>query len=351
VPFGSARAAGLYLTEVVQIPYSSADPNSFVAVGMQSALGTAQTTLTKLRYAKYLSGTGFQAQLEINPLREGGDGLDHGYTYKKSQKVAGQLVVNARPEIAAQLLQLVPGGATWDGASAPALHTFHTGHASHPWSTLYAQFPGSALAQMLTDVRYTGLTAEWESGEPLKLTLPFLAIQHGASYNTTLAVPSYAVEDPFVYHFGPSYQIDGAADADIVGFKYELGLGVEELYSQSINPDEIVVQNRDITVEIRRRFESSALWQKIVMGGTSAITPTQTVATGSLDTIIQYGSGAALRSMRMVAPLIDYTGNDLGELDPDGRTVIEVISGIALKGATHALLAYVRNAHASAYAP
>lgn len=331
------------------MPQSSADPNAFLAIGMQSGLGTAQTTLAKLRYAKYLSGTGFQAQLDIVPLREGGDGLDHGYTYKKAQKVAGQIVVNVRPEIAGQLMQLIPGGATWDGASGAAGHTFSTGHASHPWATIFAQFPGSSIAHMLTDVRITGFTEEWQSGEPVKLTLPFLAIQQGASFNSTLAVPSYAVEDPFIYHFGPSYQLDGSADSDIVSFKIEEGLGIEELYSQAITPDEIPVLNRDIKVDVQRRYEVSTQWAKIIMGG--GITPTQTVATGSLDAISQYGSGAALRSYRTVLPLIDWTAIDLGDLDPDGKTVMESMQGIVLKGATHAMVKYVKNAHASAYAP
>jgi hypothetical protein len=40
----------------------------------------------------------------------------------------------------------------------------------------------------------------------------------------------------------------------------------------------------------------------------------------------------------------------LGELDPDGKTVVETITAQALKGATHALIAILKNAHASAYA-
>lgn len=330
------------------MPYSSADPNAFLAIGMQSALGTPQTSLAKLRFAKYLSGTGVQPQLEIVHLREGGDGLDFGFSYKKSQKVGGQIVVNARPEIVGQLLQLLPGGATWDGASGPAVHAFHTGHASFPWATLLAQHPGSSLPHLISDVRFTGFTLEGNAGEPWKLTYPFVGINHGASFNPNIGVPSYTQEDPFLFQGAPTYVLDGTADSDITGFKIEQGLGVEELQSQAVTLDEIVVQNRDTTVEIHRRYEAPALWKKIVMG--AGVTPTTTVATGAFRADSAYGAGAALSKLSLQTPLLAYESIDIGELDPDGKTVVEVVTAKALRGATHALFAQLTNAHASAYA-
>jgi len=328
--------------------YSSADPNSFLAVGMQSGLGTPQTTLAKLRYLKYLSGTGYQAQLEVVNLREGGDGLDYGFSYKKSQKVAGQIVVNARPESIGQLLQLLPGGATWSGASAPAVHTFHTGHASFPYTTIFSLFPGSAIPQMLSDVRFTGFDIEAVSGEPWKLTFPFTGIQHGASFNQTLAVPSYAFEDPFLYQNSPTVVLDGAAPSGVTGWKISHGLGVEELQALSVQLDDIVVMNRDITIEITRRFEDPTGWKKIAMG--AAVSPTTSVATGSFRADSLYGAAGTLRSVSVNAPLLNYEGDDLGELDPDGKTVIETITAQVMKAATSALQIVVNNAHASAYA-
>lgn len=328
------------------MPVSSGDPNAFLAVGMQSALGTPQTAAAKLRFAKYLSGTDAQAELEIVDLREGGDGLDFGFSYKKSQKAIGQLVVNARPEIAGQILQLLPGGATWDSASAPAAHTFHTGHASHPWATLFVQHPGSTLPQMLSDVRFTGFTVEGGAGDPIKLTMPFIAIVHGASF--TALTPSYALEEPFLFQHNPTYVLDGSGDTDISGYKIEVGLGIEELQSQAVSLDEIVVQNRDTNVEITRRYESPTLWQKINMG--AGVQATTSVATGAFRADHLYGAAAALRSISFETRLLSYRGLKLTELDPDGKTVMETISAKALKGATHAFFTVLKNAHASAYA-
>jgi len=327
------------------MPVSSADPNAFLAIGMQAALGTPQTAAAKLRFAKYLSGSDVQASLDIVDLREGGDGLDWGYSYKKAQKAAGQIVVNARPEIAAQLLSVGLGGATWDGGSAPAAHTFHGGHASFPWSTIFVQHPGSTLPQMVSDLRFTGFTIEGNPGEPIKFTYPFVAIVHGASF--AALTPTYASEEPFLFQHSPTYVLDGSGDTTLQSFKIEAGYGIEELQAQRVTLDEIVVQNRDINVEITRRYEDATKWKAINMGG--GVAATTSVATGALRADQLYGSGAGLRSLSLETRLLSYRGLQLSELDPDGKTVIETLSAKALKGATHALFGVIKNAHASAY--
>ncbi len=331
------------------MPYSSASPDAFLALGMQSALGTAQVTAEKLRFLKYAAGNNIEVIPDVAELREGGDGLDFGYVYKKSVKGAGQLVGNIRPDFAGQLFQLLPGGATWDGASLPAIHTFHTGHASHPWSTIVARHPGDAISHLFRDVRLTGLTIEGAAGEPWKFTAPLIALQPGASLGSF--TPSYRNQDddqPFVFHFQPTYAIDGTADTDITGFKIDLALGVEELLAQAITLDEAVVQNRAIDVEITRRFEDATLWKKIAHGG--GVSPTTSVPTGAFRAAARFNSGASLRELILDVPLLSYRQNALTELDPDGRTVMETISGRALKGATHALVITLKNSHASGYA-
>ncbi len=327
------------------MPVSSADPNAFLAIGMQAALGTPQTAPAKLRFAKYLSGSDVQASLDVVDLREGGDGLDWGYSYKKAQKAAGQIVVNARPEIIGQLLGVVLGAATWDGGSAPAIHTFHGGHASFPWSTLFVQHPGSTLPQMISDVRFSGFTIEGNPGEPIKGTFPFVAIVHGASF--AALTPTYASEEPFLFQHSPTYVLDGAGDTTLQSFKVEAGYGLEELQAQKVTLDEIVVQNRDINVEITRRYEDATKWKAINMGG--GVAATTSVATGALRADQLYGAAGTLRSLSLETRLLSYRGLQLSELDPDGKTVIETLSAKALKGATHSLFGVLKNAHASAY--
>lgn len=334
------------------MPFSSADPNAFFGMGIQSALGTPQTTQGKFKFIKYLSGTEVQAQPEIVYLREGGDGLNWGYGYKKSQKSVGQLVFNARPDQLGLLFQALPGGATWAGASLPALHNFYAGHASFPWSTLQIAHPGTSLIHFLSDVRFTGLTIEGNSGEPIKVTAPFVAINHGAS--STILTPTYGVptgsNDPFVYHFSPSYRLDGSVDTSIGAWKFDVGLGIEELQAQSVTLDEQVVQNQDINVEVTMRYENSTLWKKINMG--AGVSPTTSVPTGSLDVRTGYDGGGAqaTRALQISAYNVGYSSDQLTELDPDGKTVMQTVSGKALaNGATWPLVIALNNGHASAY--
>jgi hypothetical protein len=329
------------------MPFSSADPSSYVALGMQSAKGTPQVTAGKQRFVKYLSGNDFQPVMDVQDLREGGDGLDFGFSYKRTQKAQGQLVANARPEVMGQLFQLMPGGATWDGGSAPAIHTFHTGHASFPYGTMNIAYPATSLVHLVSDVKFTGLTIEANSGEPIKITAPYTALVHAASA-APLTATNYG-EAPILFYNAPSYLIDGTADTTISAFKLDLALGTDELQAQSVGLDDILIMNRDANLEITRRFEDPTLWKKINFGG--GIVATQSVATGSFEAIALYGSGASERKLRIVTPLISYRGDTLPQLDPDGKTVIETISAKVLKGATAAVIFQVENAHASAYAP
>jgi hypothetical protein len=332
------------------MPLSTADPASFVGLGMQSGLGTPQTTAQKFRFAKYASGTGLNVEPDLAQLREGGDGLDIGVQYKRSQKTAGQLVYNARPEFLGQHLQVLPAGATWNGGSAGAaascVHTFGPVGASYPYSTMQIAYPATSIVHFLSDVRFLGVTIEMNAGDPLKITSPFTAINHGAS--STILTPTYYADAFFLPFENPTYVIDGAAATGFMGFKLTHGLGIEEIQAApQVTLDDIVVQNRDSDLEFTRRFESPVLWQKIHMGG--AVSPTTSVATGSFEAAISRGAGAGLTKFRFVVPLLTYGVDSLPQLDPDGKTIIETISAQILKTATTAWFIELSNNHPSSY--
>lgn len=327
--------------------FSSADPQAYLALAMQSGLGSPQTAATKFRFGKYISGNSFNNDPTLVDMREGGDGLNFGFTYKRQQKVSGTLVFNARPEILGQFLQIGPGGATWSGASAPAVHTFHDAHASIPYATMQMSHPGSDLLHLFSDVVFTGWTIEAEAGTPLKFTAPYTAITMGASTNLALS-PSYASEDPFIYHFGPSYLLDGAADSTIESWRLECRYGVEELQAQSVKLDDVVVQNRDYDFTLVRRYQNASQWAKIAYGGGKI--PTQSVPTGSFKAVNQYGTGATLRYLQIDLGLLSYRNDVLTELDPDGRTIKETITAKPLKTASALCVIQLQNGHASAYA-
>jgi hypothetical protein len=328
------------------MPYSSADVNAFIAIGMQSGQGSPQTTATKFRFAKYLASD-LNVELDVDDIREGGDGLNFGTSYKTQQNVSGQIVVNGRPEIAGQLLALAMGGATWDGGSAPAIHTFNTSHASFPWSTIIAQHPGSALPYFLSDIVVPGFTLEAMSGKPWRFTFPFIGIKHGASM--AAFTPTYYGDPLFLYYQSPTYVLDGLGATGLTRFQFGMQLQTDQLQSSDVLLDSIAVLSRDSSLELDRRFENPGLWTKAYYGASGNVQPTVAVATGSFQGHVEYGAAGTLRSLEVNIPLISYRGVNISNIDPDGKTVTETITGKGLQGGTHMAWMQLKNVHASAY--
>lgn len=334
------------------MPFSSADPNAFIGIGMQSALGTPQVAAAKLRFLKYLSGNNLTPEQDVVDLREGGDGLDWGSSYTRMVKGSGQLVFNARPEAVGQIFQALPGGAVWAGTpTSPATHLFTSGHASFPYLTVVAQHPGSLIGHLFTDTRLTSIMIEGNAGEPWKITTPFTTITPGASFaalTPTYGLPGTGVDAYFMFA-GGSYQVDGAANTYVESFRINMQLGVEEIMAQRTSLDDIVVQNRDIDVEFTQRIEDATLWKKVYYDG--GVTPSSAVATGAFRAVTAFDTALNLRALDVHCPLISYRSAPLAELNPDGVTVKITVAGKALRGATHAFIAGLTNGHASAYAP
>lgn len=327
------------------MPFSSSDVNSFAAMGIQTAKGTPQTTAAKLRYPRYISGIEESPEQEIVDVREGGFGMDYSFSYRKSIKGAGQLVAYGRPEILTPVLGWAVGGATWNGGSSPAIHEFHTGHSSYPFSTLFQQHPGSALAKMYTDARAAGLTLELLAGEPFKVTVPWTSLAAGASF--AALTPTYFSDEPFMFFHSPSVLLDGVLDQTVSSVKLTQAVNLEELQAQAITLDELVPQTRDLDIEVVRRFENAGLWQKIYYGASGGVAPTWAVSTGSLRGVWAY-PGSPTPVFDLFASLISWRSNAITGVDPDGKTVYETLTGRLLKGATHSAVIKLSNVHASA---
>jgi len=325
------------------MPFSTADPNAYVSLALQSALGTPNTTPAKYRFAKYAAGNNVNDIIAAVDIREGGDGLDFGQTYQARTTVEGQLSFNIRPEIAGQVFQLLPGAATWTGGSAPALHRFHSNHASHPWATLQVAYPGTSLVRLIRDVRFLSLGLQFRTGQPLMVNANFRGIAAGASTGIAL-VPSYPAGDPFfVYHSLPTILIGGVEDDTVEEIRIDMQLGSEDLQAQSPTLDDIVILNRDTNVTLTRRFENTTLYKQIYYGG--AVQPTSAIATTAISAYWALGS----LNLKVDLPLVSLRGNSLPDLDPDGRTVRETITGKSLSNPSGALSISLSNLHASAY--
>lgn len=331
--------------------FSSADPNAYLALGMQSAQGTPQVTGSKLRFAKYLRGNQFNVTPAVVDIREGGDGLNFGTSYKSRMAVDGTLTVYLRPDITGQFLQFLPGGATWNGASAPAVHTFHDNHASFPYGTMIVQHPGSTIQHLFSDMRFLDYQLVGRVGQPWQLTSRYRAIIFGASAvgltPTYLNLAASYQDNLFLWHGNPSYVIDGFGDSTIEQVTISGQHGTDDLQAQSILLDDIVYLNRTLDVEVMRRYQSPSAWQKIAYSGVTNVAPTTSVPTGSLN----LNCFQASMVMNIVMGMLTYRYDNLTELDPDGQTVKETISARALHTATAQIAITLSNNHASVYGP
>jgi hypothetical protein len=294
----------------------------------------------------------FQPMTDNQWVREGGGGLDWSVGYTKTTKVEGQVVAYLRPEISGQLFALMPGGATWSGGTVPATHYFHTGHASFPWFTMQVGHPATDLTTIISDAKFTGMSIEGNSGEPLKVTMPFTGITFGASA-AAFNAPSYGTgtgQDAFfLYYQAPTIILANLRDTTISNWKLDFNLGVEELQAQSIGLDDIAIMNRDAQLTVTRRYQNSQLWRQIYYGGSNNYAPTAPIATAAFDAMYSYDTGNNLRAIRFSAPLVAFDEDTITDLDPDGKTVYETITGKVLKGATGAVVITLNNQHASAY--
>ena len=245
-------------------------------------------------------------------------------------------------------LAIVVGGATWDGASSPAGHTFHTNHASIPYGTLHVAHPGTSLINMYSDVRFTGFTLTAAAGKPHELQLPFRAISLGATIGITGLTATNYGEDPFLFHYAPSYAIGGTADSTIESWTLTMAYGTEDLQAQGILLDDVVVHNRTLDLTVVRRYANATAWKAIAYGGGNV--PTQSVPTSSFDAINLYTQpSGALRSFEVHAGLWAQHNDALTELNADGQTIKETFTGRLLKTATAGLQMLLKNIHASGY--
>lgn len=333
--------------------FTSASPDSFLAIAPQSAQGTPNVAAAKLRWIPYISGNQIGPESEVVYIREGGGGLDPAFSYRSRFNARGQLTGFLRGDYGGQLLAALVGGATWNGGSLPATHVFHSNHASYNWNTILAGFPGTDLLHILTDVRFTSWEMEFAAGQPAKFTAGYVALGYGASVVAPAATFHHqggasVTEEPFLFHHTPSIQIFGGADTTVDRVKITAGFSVEELQAQSISLDDAVVQNREFNVEVTRRYPNSTAYKNVWLGG--GVAPTQSVATSAVRAIWAI-PGAPTRTFDVHLPLVAWSADTLSELDPDGVTMKETFAGRALKGATHSLVIGLCNAHASAYAP
>jgi hypothetical protein len=319
------------------------EPTNYFALGKQTAKDSEATTFTFLRH---LDGTGFEADEDVESIREGGDGQEVGLRYKTGISADGAAVANYRPEIGARLLAWTLGA---DTAGAPAgVGSTASGVANEHLATPTSSIPYLTAEQFWADkverapnTQLTGLDIEFEAGRPLKLTAQ--EISGGSHYARLVASAQTTVREtgpPFMYP-GASVVLLGVAGAKMSKGKISISRGVDDsIRTTGLNREDVVALNFDVAVEGTIKYESATTLYDIQnYGGAGGTQIPIDLATGALVIAQNFGSGTNVRYMEIGVNQMHFTAARVNKLDPDGKTMWIDFTAAGYRAATYQVYA------------
>ena len=323
--------------------YTSNDVRSYIALGAQlSGPGTPATTY---QFAKWLDGSGSEHDRAVTVEREGGDGQDMNLAYVEHHFADAPVSIYARPDWILRALAWAIGQSSVVATSPVFTHEVMP----LPEARLltYEQFaPGNTIGERLVDSVISELTIHGEVGKPIQITAQVIG---GNSPEDRVAASARTVtteaEPPFMFQQG-SYQValGGAYAADdsltewTVTFTRNVDAAVQGV---GLGRQVIPPLSRDISVELVRRYQSATQHAAVNYAGGSQAAPT--VATGAFKLAVAYGAAGSARLMEIEVPQFAVQGLTRNTFEPDGETVYETLSGMAIKGATHIIRGRIQN--------
>jgi hypothetical protein len=324
------------------------DPSNYFAFGLQANKNTDASTFF---FTKHMDGTGFEADNEVESIKEGGDGQQVGLRYRTMVKADGNLVTLSRNSVAARLWHGVLGSESIASAGVPSLaqHTAAPA-ASLPYFTIEQR--QSDLIERTSNNVITSLSEEGEAGKPWRLTAAFMS---GGTYTVrdvaSTLTPARESGRPAFFP-GGSYRFDGQASygADVTKWKLEVTRGVDDgIQTTGLNRDDVIALDLAVAVDATLKYTSRDFYKSVQFTGGSV--PISALATGSLDLVAysQVSTMAASALSRRVVPLLEWTDAKINRLDPDGKTVYLDVVGADIKHATHAVFALNDNTDTTTY--
>lgn len=320
---------------------STNDPSNYFALGKQSAFNTEATTFT---FTKHLDGTGLELDEQVEAVREGGDGQEVGFVHKTAISMDGNVLVNSRPVIGAQLSAWALGAASVAPGVAPAATQTQI-VVSVPTSTqpyLTAEQRWADKIERVSNVQVSEWTLEGEAGRPLKLTAALVA--GGTPYSRLVASALTPARESGQPHFYPggSYQLTGASGAKMTKFKSMIARGQDtDIRTVSLFREDVVGLKIDGSLEGTFKYEDEQLYNRVHYSAASdgTIDPNAMgLATGAFTAFTSFGAGTSFRFFQHDLPLVVYTGARVNKLDPDGKTMYIDFSAISVRGATHSVV-------------
>lgn len=327
------------------------EPRNYFAIGKQTAKDSEASTFF---FTKHLSGSGYDAQFDVEAIREGGDGQEVGLRYKTRITGDGSLVTNSRPQVTGRLWAAVLGNdlATLIASSAGGANTRHIAVpvASMPYFTIEQSHADNL--ERADNCVFTSLKLEGEAGKPWRYTAQFV---NGGTITfrdvASALTPARETGPCHMYPLG-SYIFDGQASyaQDVTKWSIEVTRGVDDgIQTVGLNRDDVIPLNFDVNVDATVKYTSRAFYQKVSYNGGSVVLPD--LATGSLD-LTQYASATGMATLalhRVCVPLLQWTDAKVNMLDPDGQTVYLDLVGMNIKGGTYSIFAWTDTQDAAAY--
>lgn len=195
----------------------------YIGLGLQSAKGAA--SVASDYFIKYQED-GFTTEMEITPLREGGDGELINCAVKNNHLEKFSIVALARPELMSYIWAFIMGYDSVSGVSDPYTHT-HIRGTERSWLTIRRKLD-TAKVQVLRDCKIEKIVIEGEAGKEIKVTIEGMGITC-STFESAEETPVYEGCKVFTFYHGQSrYKINNAATSLIGKFSISYTISSQE---------------------------------------------------------------------------------------------------------------------------
>lgn len=310
----------------------------YLGMGKQATKGTG---VAPSKFLRWNGATKMSPEMGFTRYREGGDSYYPGITLKENHRPDGQFAALARPDTAAFLLAMWAGKDTFTLGS-PNTHVL-TPTQDPPWVTLERSLAGQIIERII-DAKIKTVTVEGESGKPIKLTVDYLGTT--AAKQLVEATTTLEAEMPWIF-FNGVYTLDGAQVAEIISFKMELvNIFDEEDFTTQLTRDDILLIGRDVIVEWVMKMTSGTRYFETYYGG--GTTPATALDEGTFIVDLNYGSGAALRQLKIDVPKVYHESAPI-ELETSDEKQVYECKAHGSKGAGDLVTITIKNNTGAAY--
>jgi hypothetical protein len=331
--------------------YSTNQPGDYFAIGKQSAKDTEATTFL---FLKHKDGTALELDEDVVSEREGGDGQEVAFRYKRMIKMDGAANGNARSNLSLYGFAGVLGAKSGTPEVASAANGIPTGcqrtelipAATLPYWTVEQKF--SDQIERVSNAKITTLDLEAEAGSPARLS--FAVIGGGTPYRRNAAASALTATresvDPVFFPRG-SYVLNGAGNTKITKFKFSAKRNVDDgIQTTELFREDVIELNADYDLDLTLKYEGATLYDAIKYGGGTVVP--LALATGSFRAVMRNTSEDAtattFRQLDLSLPQLHFVGAKVNKLDPDGKTVYIDVAAMTYASPTTSVIARVVHA-------